>query len=172
MTLTQLTSAEVDPATLSPDARALQAHLQSEAFAFGVERGWWREVRWNFPHVDIAVAAATRAGAPNEFLFHIECTGYPHEPPLALQWDEKINGPALPSMRPKGSDRVGVVFRTDWDDGRHLYTPFDRRALKSHERWPSEYPRTAWKSTSTLANYITHLHALLNSRAYLGVVAA
>lgn len=167
MTTTIPTSDVVDPAALPPDARTLHLHLQGTAFSHGVDAGWWREVRWRFPHVDIEVAAAPRAGAPAWFLFRFECTGYPHQAPLCLLWDHAKDEPADVGMRPIGTERVGMVFRTNWE-GRYLYSPLDRHALATHPDWSSRY-RSAWKASFTIATYLTDLHDLLNSRAYTGI---
>lgn len=171
---TQLTtSADVDVTQLGPDARALQRDLQGAAFAYGVDAGSWREVQWNFPMVDVAVAAAERAGAPSEFLFRFEATGYPQQALLCRLWDPDADAPLPLSRKPKGTGRVAIVFRNDndWEQGRFLYWPLDRQALQSHKKWPHAY-RSAWKSTDTIATYLFELHALLNSSAYTGVAGS
>jgi hypothetical protein len=114
MTATVTTSDDVDDVGLDPDARALRRDLRGAAFMFGVDAGWWREVDWSFPNVDIAIAAAPRAGAPAEFLFRFECTQYPMQAPLGLVWDAATNQPAAQPLRPIGEGQVKLVFRTDW----------------------------------------------------------
>jgi hypothetical protein len=163
-----VTSADIDPVSLGPDGRVLHGDLRSLAFDYGQDAAWWREVGWAFPNVDIAVAAAPREGAPSEFVFRFECTNYKQQAPLCVVWDAEANGPLPLSRRPFGRDQVGVVFRRDWEDGKYLYTPLDRYALQTHSDWPAKY-RSAWKVTSELADYLNHLHGLLNSRSYTGL---
>lgn len=165
------TSADVDVTQLGPDARALQRDLQGAAFAFGADAGWWREVAWSFPTVDIAVAAAERAGAPSEFLFRFEATGYPQQALLCRLWDPDADAPLPINRKPKGIGRVAIVFRNNWKEGRFLYWPLDRHALQTHSDWPGTY-RSAWKSTDTIATYLNELYALLNSSAYTGVAGS
>jgi len=167
--MTSLVVNAQNPTTdLSPDARAVSDHVQSDAFLFGVEKGWWRLVASAFPDIDIAISAAERTGAPSAYVFRFECSRYPFQAPLGLLWDVGKNAPG--TARPTGGGNVGIVFRTNWL-GRHLYTPFDRFALENHVRWPDEYPRLVWRSTFTLSLYLKHLYDLLNSRDYTGMVA-
>ena len=70
--------------------------------------------------------------------------------------------------RPKG-EVVGHIFRTDWEDGYALYTPFDRVALKRHPDWSQKYPGQAWNPSKDLAWVLRQLHRLLNDDLYLGV---
>src|SRR2546427_11344912 len=109
MTTVATTSADIDLAALGPDARALHHDLRSAAFTFGVDAGWWREVQWKFPHVDIAVGAAERDGAPSEFMFRFECTTYPQQAPLCVVWDAEMDAPLALATRPFGRDRVRTV---------------------------------------------------------------
>ena len=172
MTTETTTSADIDPSALGPDARALHRDLQGAAFTFGVDAGWWREVQWRFPEVDMAVGAAPREGAPKEYVFRFECTSYPQQALLCVVWDVETDAPLPLTKRPFGRDRVATVFRKDWENGRYLYTPFDRYALQTHKEWPTKYARTAWKPTFTIADYLTDLHDLLYSRSYTGVAGA
>lgn len=163
------TSDSVERDGLTPDALALLADLDSPAFLFGFEKGWWREVRWDFPHVYIAIGAAKRVGAPDEFVFQLECSRYRDQAPLCLQWDPATEREASIGLRPAGTGRVAIIFRTDWENGRYLYTPLDRHALKSHSDWPKNRPRAVWTPTSTITRYLTEIHDLLNSPDYSGV---
>jgi hypothetical protein len=166
------TSREITAAVLPPDARILHEHLHAVAFQFGVDRGWWRETRWTFPYVDIAVSAAVRAGAPTEYVFRFECTSYPTQAPLAVVWDATLDQRVALPLRPAGRDRVGLVFRKDWKEGQYLYTPFDRVALQDHVDWPAKHPATAWNRAFTITMYLTDLHGLLASSAYTGMAGA
>ena len=171
MNTPRLVSADVDPAPLGPDARALLHDLQGAAFGFGVDAGWWREVSWNFPLVYIGVSAVARSAGPTEYLFRFEATRYPHQALLCTPWDAERDV-ALPiSRKPAGSGRVAIVFRNDWEQGRFLYWPLDRHALESHADWPGKY-RSSWTKTDTIVTYLTELYALLHSPSYTGVVGA
>jgi len=164
------TSADIDRNGLMPDALALLDDLETSGYLFGIDNNWWRETRWDFPHVYFEVHAADRVGAPERFLFQFECSRYPTQAPLCLQWDSDTDGQAATKMRPKGCGRVGIVFRTDWEAGRYLYTPLDRHAVSSHNEWLNNFPRTIWRPTSSITRYLTELHDLLTSRDYSGVV--
>lgn len=164
-----MTSADIDPTPIGPDAKALYRDLRSAAFTYGADARWWREMEWAFPNIGIVVAAAARDGAPDSFLFQFECTNYPQQAPLAQPWDSGVDQPLSVARRPFGRDRVGVVFRRDWEGGRYLYTPLDRYALQTHPDWPVRHPTQAWNQTKTIADYLYHLHDLLNSQSYTGL---
>lgn len=166
------TSVDVERVGLRPDALALLTDLETPGYLFGADNNWWREARWEFPHVYFNVRADARVGAPGEFLFRFECSQYPTQAPLCLQWDASSESAASTSLRPKGSGRVAIIFRTDWEGGRYLYTPFDRHALTTHTNWPAQFPRSAWRSSFTITHYLTELHDLLTSPDYTGVVGA
>ena len=168
--LVYATSAGVERTALSPDALSLIEDLESDPFLFGVDHGWWREVRWAFPRVFAAISAAPRPDAPNEFVFEFECSRYRGTAPLCLQVDPETHEHAASSIRPKGRGRVGITFRTDWEKGTYLYSPLDRYALGSHPDWPAKMPRCVWTATSMITRYLTELHGLLNSPDYSGVV--
>lgn len=164
-------SADVDAETLAPDARTLQAHLNSSEFLFGVDQGWWKEVRWDFPHVYVEISARTISDQPESFVFQFECSQYPTLAPLAFVWDLAAETSVDVVKRPTGVNHVGLVFRTNWQ-GLHLYTPFDRQALSTHPDWPKLHAKTAWNSSFTIQMYVRHLYDLLHSQSYTGVTGA
>ena len=126
------------------DERVFREHVSSDQFTDRVERGNWRvvgDIEW--PHVLIAVSAAPRDGAPEEFFLRFNLAGYPNSAPTATPWDPQKGDVLGEEQRPKG-DRVGLVFRSDWEGGIALYAPFDRVALNSHGDWKSRYPRQTW----------------------------
>lgn len=166
------TSTSVDRAGLTPDALAILDDLDRDEFLFGLDQGWWREIRWAFPKLAFAVTAASRSGAPDEFVFEFECSRYRGQAPLCLQLEPSALTQAPRAIRPKGTGRVGVIFRLDWENGRYLYSPLDRFALTGHTDWPAKMPRSIWTPTSTITRYLFHLHGLLNSPEYSGVVGA
>ena len=156
-------------APTAPDERALHAHVASPRFMDGVGRKRWRivgEIEW--PHALIAVSAALRDNAPREFFLRFDLVGYPEQAPTATPWDPVRGGVLAADLRPKG-ERVGVVFRCDWENGRALYAPFDRVALGRHPEWRRQYPRHAWNAKRDLAWVLEYLHELLNDADYAGV---
>jgi hypothetical protein len=170
--LTYPTSSRVERTALTPDALALLEDLDGAPFLYGVDQGWWREVRWAFPRVCFAISAAGRPAAPHEVVFEFECSRYRGIAPLCLQVHPETLEQAARSIRPKGCGRVGIIFRTDWENGQYLYSPLDRHALATHSDWSATMPRSVWTAASTITRYLTDLHGLLNSPDYSGVVGS
>ena len=155
--------------SMSPDERALRAHLTGTRFREGVERGRWRvvgEVTW--PVVLVAVAAGPRGNAPAEYFLRFDLGGYPEAAPTAMPWNPASGDVLREELRPKGT-RVGHVFRTDWENGRALYAPFDRVALSSHPNWRTTHPRRVWDSSRDLTWILQLLHEMLNNDDYTGI---
>lgn len=153
----------------APDELVFRQHLAGPRFCAGVERGKWRlvgEVNW--PYAVVAVAAARRGDGPSEFFLRFDAAGYPEAAPTATPWDPELEDVLAPALRPRG-DRVGHVFRSDWNNGQALYAPFDRVALESHDDWRRTYPRQVWDSQKDLAWILETLHELLNDAGYTGV---
>ena len=154
---------------MAPDERALRSHLEHPAFLEGVARGRWRVAdQINWPYVLIAVSAAPRENGPSEFFFRFDLDGYPASAPTINLWDPEKGDKLGLEKRPKG-EVVAHVFRTDWEEGRAVYAPFDRIALKGHAKWPRKHPGQAWDPSKDLAWVIRQLHRWLNDDLYLGV---
>ena len=153
---------------LAPDQRALRAALNSAAFRGGVDGGRWRLIDLDWPIGNFAVSAAGRPDSPSEYGLRIDLSGYPQQAPTATPWDLGLNALLAPDRRPKG-DRVGWVFRTDWKDGRALYAPWDRVALKGHSDWPNQHPGDAWHPGRDIAFLFGRVHELLNADDYTGI---
>ncbi len=154
---------------MSPDERVFRDHVTSVRFLEGVERGRWRiegEIAW--PVALVAVSAAPRENAPTEYFLRFDLSGYPDTAPTATPWNQVSGDILQQELRPKGT-RVGYVFRTDWENGRALYAPFDRVALDSHSNWRKEHPRGVWDSSKDLTWILQKLHAMLNNDDYTGV---
>ncbi len=152
---------------VAPDERALRSALESAAFQSGVDGGRWRLVSLDWPIGIFAVSAAERGNAPLEYGLRIDLPGYPQQAPTATPWDLDLDVQLVPDDRPKG-DRVGHVFRTDWNDGRALYAPWDRGGLGAHAEWAREHPANAWRAGRDLAFFLSRVHELLNADDYLG----
>lgn len=156
---------------VSPDEQVLRAHLEGAAFQIGVADGRWRLDSFTWPHALISVAAAPREGAPAEFAFRFELTGYPEAAPTVCIWDIDSNAPAPGSRRPKGADgQILQLFRDNWKDGMALYAPFDRIALIDHgTAWADQWPMSKWTRDRDLAFVLRHIHDELNSVRYVGI---
>jgi hypothetical protein len=100
-------------------------------------------------------------------VLRFEFTDYPVQAPTACPWDAGTDSRLAPEKRPKG-ERVGHVFRSDWQDGSALYAPWDRVGLAGHD-WSSTHPRFAWHPRREITFYLENVHELLNDDDYLGV---
>jgi len=159
----------MEAVAVKPDERALRADLDAGVFQLGVCLGRWRAGAIDWPFVQIAVAAAERAGGPAEYWFRFDCTNYPQQAPTARLWDAAANV-ALPVPRwPAGRSLVPSVFRTDWQNGTALYLPCDRVSAAGHENWRTEHASYCWSPAGGIVLYLRKLHELLNSSDYTGV---
>ena len=159
----------MDIVSIPPDERALRQHVASARFQEGVYRGRWQivdEAAW--PIVMITVTAARRDGAPSDYLLRFDLSGYPESAPTATPWNATTGSVLESELRPKG-ERVGHVFRTDWEDGRALYAPFDRVALNGHPNWMTQHSRQVWDPSKDLAWLLQILHEMLNNDDYTGI---
>lgn len=154
----------------SPDEQVLRAHLAGAAFQIGVADGRWRLESLTWPYAVITVAAEARTGAPGEFTFRFELTGYPVTAPAGCIWDLGSNAPLEGSRRPKGGDsQVLQLFRDNWMDGKALYAPFDRVALADHgTAWADQWPMSKWTPDRDLVFVLNQIHNELNSVRYVG----
>ncbi|SMD24620.1 DUF7665 family protein [Lentzea albidocapillata] len=152
---------------MTPDHRAVQAHLDSARFQAAVAAGRWRVVDSDWPALVVAVAAAPRPGGPEEIALRMDLTGYPQQAPTAEPWDLEAGARLAERRRPRG-EGVEVVFRTNWEHGRALYAPFDRVALTGHPDWPRQYPGDTWTPDRDLTFFLGKVHTMLNDDDYLG----
>lgn len=149
------------------DEQVFRQHLAGPRFQEGVDRKRWRlvgEIAW--PHAVIAVSAAPREGAPEEFFLRFDLTGYPAMP-TAMPWDPEAGAMLAPNKRPKGP-RVGHLFRTNWNNGTALYAPYDRVAWNGHENWRQTHPRELWENSPEITHILRNVHHLLNAEDYAG----
>ena len=123
----------------TPDKRALDADLEDAPFRIGVANGFWgltdAEFQPGWPYAVFWVASAPRPNAPDRFYVRLDCQGYPGQAPTGTFYDPKAEDALAVDRRPKGRERVGKVFRTDWENGRAFYHPYDRVAASSHANW-------------------------------------
>ena len=160
----------------APDKRALLADFEEAPFRIGVEKGRWDLADpgllpegFAWPMVVFWIAAAPREGAPDRFYIRLDCEGYPTQPPTGTFWDPETKQSLAVANRPKGKERVGLVFRTDWQGDRAFYHPYDRVAAQSHPDWPAQYPHQVWTREHSIVDLLSELHALLNCADYTGL---
>jgi len=162
--------------TLPPDRRRLDADLQDGPFLAGVADGRWGLVEeagatvpaW--PLTLFWLAAASRNGSAERFFVRIDCGGYPSQSPTATFWDTVVGKQLAPAQWPKGKDRVAAVFRTDWENGRAFYHPFDRVANGGHGDWAKKYPAHVWDGGKhTIVDFLSVFYVLLNCNEYSGI---
>jgi hypothetical protein len=150
-----------------PDERAFHAHVASGRFQLGVDEGRWRLVEIDWPHALIAIAAAPRAGAPDEYVLRFELRGYPHTEATATPWHLTERRLLAQAERPKGG-RATMAFRIDWENGRALYIPCDRVAIAGHPNWCVEHRGWLWDPAEGIVRYLRLVHEILNEDDYQG----
>ena len=129
----------------------------------------WRVISINWPVVVVAVAAASRAGAPSEIALRFDLTNFPVSAPTATPWDLSTGVALDVAKRPKGG-RASTVFRRDgWEQGRALYAAYDRVALAGHANWAQESPQLLWRPGRTLQFFLEQIYDLVNCDAYQGI---
>ena len=155
----------------SPSVRVFEADLQSVGFRSGVLKGYWNVVAQNWPQVIFWIDAAAREGAPDGYYIALDLDGYRATAPTGTFWDPTTKTMLDTASRPKGAEgsRFATVFRTDWEDGRAFYHPYDRVAAHGHANWQTEQPHLVWTSGRTIVDFLEEFHALLNSGDYIGI---
>ena len=159
-------------APVSPGRLLLEQDLAAPEFRCGEFEGRWRFIGTVWPHCIIAVSAPERPGAPREFCFRFECSGYRQTPVTSQPWDAGKNAPLPPSRWPTGPHFVKAVFRPDWKNGQCLYLPCDRLSIEGHANWVAEYPTRLWKPQRGIICYLEQLHDLLHQSDYSGLAGA
>jgi hypothetical protein len=159
-------------APVPPDRLLLEQDLAAPPFRCGEVEERWRLVAIHWPHVFVAVSAAERSGAPGEFGFRFECSGYRQSPATAQPWDLEGNAP-LPAARwPAGKVIVPSVFRPEWKEGLCLYLPCDRLSIEGHPDWVHQYPNRLWQPQRGIICYLEQIYDLLNQADYTGIRSA
>lgn len=160
-----MSTAELD---VPPDQRAFLRAANVPSFLAGVYRGDWRIDSVDWPKVQITIAAAPRHGAPEAFTLRCDLTNYPADAPTATPWDPAADRLLPACKRPKG-ERIGLVFRVDWEQGQALYAPYDRVALAGHPGWVTEHPLYVWTGRQDLTWWVERIWDLLNGDDYDGI---
>ncbi|MHB8270247.1 DUF7665 family protein [Bradyrhizobium sp.] len=163
---------------LAPDQRLFEADLSSVEYRDGVAKGLWALAETDalpngaaWPNVYFWMAAARRTDAPDRYYVASNLSGYRSVPPTGTFWDPIRKAALELGKRPKGKpgSRFAMVFRTDWENGRAFYHPYDRLAAQGHGEWPKEQPHLIWTSSHTIVDYLEEFQSLLTCGDYLGV---
>lgn len=158
---------------MNPDERTFRQHIARGRFRLGVDRGDWRVLRDGWPNPIVAVTAAARDGAPDEFAFRLDVAGYPDAGPTSEPWDAKADSPLAHEFWPTGAGRIGIVFNPGWTPAANvhaLYHPIDRLAIVGHDNWRAQDPASIWDpSRMEIVDYLQVIHELLHSSQYSGI---
>ena len=157
---------------VGPDRALLEQDLAAPEFRCGEIEGRWRRVALAWPYVILAVSAPERAGAPAEFGFRFECTGYRNRAVTAQPWDIGGDVPLAAARWPTGPVLVAAVFRPDWKQGQCLYLPCDRMSIEGHDNWMSEHPSRLWQPTRGIICYLEQIYDLFHQSDYSGIRGA
>jgi hypothetical protein len=159
-------------APLPPDRVLLELDLAAPEFRCGEVEGRWRHVATTWPHAVIAVAAPSRPGTPDAFVFRFNCSGYRHTPATAQPWNHTANQPLPAAQWPTGPSIVSSVFRPEWKQGQCLYLPCDRMSIEGHDNWRNEHPSRLWQPDRGIICYLEQLYGLFFESDYSGVRGA
>ena len=156
----------------SLDQQMFERGVSSASFRLGVRDKRWRVIEIRWPHAFIAVHAAERNGAPNEYVFRFDCSNYPQNAVTAQPWMPSLGGPLPANQWPTGASRVPAAFNPAWKNGICLYLPCDRLAMEGHDPWRQKYPSYLWAPDKGIIRYLEIVYELLNSRDYTGIRSA
>lgn len=152
-----------------PDEQIFRRHIEEGPFQSGVDRGRWRLHSIAWPYAFIAIRAAPREHAPDEYVFRFECSNYPQVAPTAQPWNVEQGMPLEQRNWPTGRGRVQFAFNPGWNNGQCLYLPCDRLSIVGHDPWRNQHPSMIWLPTSTITLYLRIVHDLLTSNDYTGM---
>ena len=155
----------------SPSQRLFECDVRSAEFRSGALKEHWGVAAVDWPRVILWIGAAPRTGAPDRYHVALDLEGYRAVAPTGTFWDPTTEAMLDTARRPKGKtgSRFAKVFRTDWEEGRAFYHPYDRRAADSHTDWRTQQPHLVWTSDRTIVDYLEEFRSLLNSDEYHGV---
>ena len=158
---------------MRPDVLGFNRHVNNGDFQLAAQQGKWGIVnndseRPTWPFTIIWVSASPRENSPEKYYFRFELTNYPSDPPDICIWNHETNTPLEAEFRPKGVEDAKMLFRTDWENGLHLYAPYERKGLSTHGNWPNEYPDMCWKAGDSIVKALENIHYTLNSKDYHG----
>jgi hypothetical protein len=150
--------------------RAFLADTRKAKFQTGIDKRRWRVVEGiaQWPAVCIAISAAARPNAPEEYVFRFELSGYPDQAPTARLWDAQSGVPLDQTKWPGGKGRVSAAFNPSWNLAA-VYLPCDRVALIGHDVWKQQHPHLLWSPNGDITQFLWTLYDLLNSSEYEGL---
>jgi hypothetical protein len=163
---------------LPPDQRQFEEDLQSAPYRIGAAKGLWGQAETDalpegaaWPKAFFWMAASPRANAPNRFYVALDLAGYRSVPPTGTFWDPEKKAILEQGKRPKGrpGSRFAMVFRTDWQNGKAFYHPYDRVAAQGHNDWRKQQPHLIWTSSHTVVDCLDEFQSLLMTGDYIGV---
>lgn len=157
---------------VSPDRLLLEQDLAAPKFRCGEVEGRWKHVSTTWPHAIIAVSADARPGAPDDYGFRFECSGYRQIPATGQPWDISANRPLPFGQWPTGRTILPSIFRPDWKGGQCLYLPCDRLSIEGHDNWRNEHPSRLWQPRRGIICYLEQLYDLFHQVDYSGVRSA
>jgi hypothetical protein len=152
---------------MAPDETSLRADLASARFLSGEDRGRWKLVKLEWPHLYVNVNA--RDG--RTFTLRLDCRGFPGQGPTGTFWDLATGFKLAFGRWPAGGERINLAFKPGWQDGNALYIPCDRVSIVGHDAWVTQYPQLIWKPAKGVSHYLEVVHDLLQSRDYACALA-
>jgi hypothetical protein len=164
---------------MSPDQQRFLDHLTLPEYLAGVIHGFWGRVdeqengpAWPFSLFWISVPLRGYRQVPKYFI-STELSNYNLDAPAGCFWDHSKKCRLANELWPKVSGPFSQGFRTDYNASAHeLYAPWDRGGLKAHPEWATANTAVSWKSgKSTIADYLSIMHEILNSDDYHGTNA-
>ena len=154
---------------MRPDEATFRRHLRSGPFQDGVRRGDWSLVSIDWPWAIIAVRAALRDGAPDEYAIRFQLENYAQAAPTGVPWDVE-SACALPDAFWPAGTIASLVFNPGWRRDA-LYLAYHRMAQDGHDSWRTQNPAHIWTASSTIVDYLRYLRDVLHSSGYSGVRA-
>ena len=155
----------------SPDLQAFLDDLKAPDFKLGVLDQKWEMVKLveEGPFAYIAIFTAPRSNSPDFFTFRFKIDNYPAQAPEICIWDLVNDCKLSEALRPTGPDNFKILFRTNWQNGDHLYAPYERVAFSTHSDWSTKYRELCWKAGDSVVKILNDLHRQLNSSLYEGI---
>jgi len=164
----------------APDKRQFYADCESAAFRAGVLRGQWDFAEAacvpeadSWPKAYFWLKAMPREQSPDRYYVIVDGEGYRTVSPTATFWDPDAKAALADGARPtfRPGSRAAKIFRTDWEQGRAFYHPYDRVAASGHPNWRTEIPSVIWTEDHTIVDFLAAFQPLLQGGDYLGVRA-
>jgi len=157
---------------ISLDEECFREHLDGFNFRQGAADEQWGihnddSVKW--PNVVIWISAKPSGQSPEIFHLYFDLNHYPKTGPTAYLWDPSTKTKLDLTKWPKGNGNVKMVFRTDWNNAKALYAPWDRLAAVGHPKWQSKHTGLIWNPNHTIVNYLRPTYELLHSDEYHGI---